>query len=89
MNQPVMFDYYLHLHFRSHWRLWSGCWWSEMPLGALNFKSARHVPQKRVTLVCHQEMLCAQLLSCVQLFVTLWTVTCQATLSTRFRRQDY
>ena len=62
-----MFDYYLHLHFRSRWRLGNGCWWSEMPLGALNFRSAWCVPQRLLTLVCHQEMLCAQLLSHVQL----------------------
>ena len=84
-----MFDYYLHLHFRSRWRLWNGCWWSEMPLGALNFRRVWYVPQRLLTLVCRQEMLCAQLLSHVQLFVTLWTVTCQAPLSVRFPRQDY
>ena len=32
---------------------------------------------------------CAQLLSCVQLFVTLWTVACQAPLSMGFYRQEY
>ena len=31
----------------------------------------------------------AQSLSCVQLFVTLWTVACQAPLSTGFFRQEY
>ena len=31
----------------------------------------------------------AQLLSCVQRFVTLWTVVCQALLSMRFSRQEY
>ena len=31
----------------------------------------------------------AQLLSCVQLFATLWTVVCQAPLSMRFSRQEY
>ena len=30
-----------------------------------------------------------QLLSCVQLFVTLWTVACQAPLSLGFSRQEY
>ena len=84
-----MFDYYLHLHFRSRWRLRNGCWWSEMPLGALNFRSAWYVPQRLLTLVCHQEMSCAQLLSHVQLFATPWTVTCHALLSMRFPRQDY
>ena len=29
------------------------------------------------------------LLSCVQLFVTLWTITLQAPLSIRFSRQEY
>ena len=28
-------------------------------------------------------------LSCVQLFVTLWTIACQAPLSTEFSRQEY
>ena len=31
----------------------------------------------------------AQLLSCVRLFVTPWTVACQAPLSMRFSRQEY
>ena len=31
----------------------------------------------------------AQLLSCVQLFVTLWTVVCQAPLSLGLSRQEY
>ena len=34
-------------------------------------------------------MLCAQLLSCVWLFVILWTVACQAPLSMGFFRQEY
>ena len=32
---------------------------------------------------------CVLLLSCVQLFLTPWTVTCQASLSTGFSRQEY
>ena len=32
---------------------------------------------------------CAEELSCVQLFVTLWTVACQAHLSMEFFRQEY
>ena len=32
---------------------------------------------------------CAQSLCCVQLFVTLWTVACQAPLSMEFSRQEY
>ena len=32
---------------------------------------------------------CAQLLSCVQLFATPWTVACQAPLSVGFPRQEY
>ena len=32
---------------------------------------------------------CAQLLSCVQLFATPWTVACQAPLSMGFPRQEY
>ena len=34
-------------------------------------------------------MYCAQLLSCVQLFVTLWTIACQAPLSIGFSSQEY
>ena len=34
-------------------------------------------------------MLCAQLLSCVSLFVTSWTVARQAPLSMEFSRQEY
>ena len=34
-------------------------------------------------------MPCAQLLSCVWLFATLWTVACQAPLSMGFFRQEY
>ena len=30
-----------------------------------------------------------QLLSCVQLFATLWTIACQAPLSMGFSRQEY
>ena len=33
-------------------------------------------------------LVCAQLLSRVQLFVTLWTAPCQAPLSTEFSRQE-
>ena len=32
---------------------------------------------------------CAQSLSCVQLFVTLWTVACHTPLSMEFFRQEY
>ena len=32
---------------------------------------------------------CAQLLTCVLLFVTTWTVTCQAPLTMEFSRQKY
>ena len=32
---------------------------------------------------------CAGMLSCVQLFATLWTVVCQASLSKGFSRQEY
>ena len=34
-------------------------------------------------------MLCAQLLSCVRLFATPWTVALQAPLSMGFPRQEY
>ena len=33
--------------------------------------------------------MCASILSCVQLFVTPWTVACQAPLSMEFSRQEY
>ena len=33
--------------------------------------------------------MCAQSFSCVWLFATLWTVACQASLSTGFSRQEY
>ena len=33
--------------------------------------------------------LCAKSLSCVRLFVTPWTVACQAPLSMGFSRQEY
>ena len=33
--------------------------------------------------------MCAQSLSCVQLFVTPWTLACQAPLSMDFSRQEY
>ena len=33
--------------------------------------------------------LCAKLLHCIQLFSTLWTIACQASLSIGFSRQDY
>ena len=39
----------------------------------------------KIVLVC----VCAQSLSCVQLFVTSWTVACQALLSMGFSRQEY
>ena len=32
---------------------------------------------------------CAELLSCVQLFVTIWTVACQAPLSMGFSSEEY
>ena len=35
------------------------------------------------------EVLCVQLLSCVQLFVTLWAVAHRAPLSKGFPRQEY
>ena len=34
-------------------------------------------------------LLCAGVLSCVQLFVTLWTIAHQAPLSMEFSRQEY
>ena len=34
-------------------------------------------------------MICAQLLSCEQLFAAPWTIACQAPLSMEFSRQEY
>ena len=45
--------------------------------------------------VCVRVCMCVRacthvrVLSCIQLFVTLWTVACQALLSTEFSRQEY
>ena len=35
------------------------------------------------------ECVCAQLLGCLQLFATPWTIACQAPLSMEFSRQEY
>ena len=35
------------------------------------------------------DCVCAQLLSCVQLFAALWTVACQAPLSMEYSKQEY
>ena len=42
-----------------------------------------------ITEEINKSHVCAQSLSRVQLFVTLWTVACQAPLSTRFSRQEH
>ena len=44
---------------------------------------------KRGLIVCVCVCVCARALSHLQLFVTLWTVVCQAPLSLGFSRQDY
>ena len=41
------------------------------------------------TCICMYVMCCVYSLSCVQLFVTPWTVACQAPLSMGFSRQEY
>ena len=40
-------------------------------------------------LISYLFYVCVQSLSCVRLFATLWTLTCQAPLSMRFFRQEY
>ena len=45
--------------------------------------SATHV----CVFVCARVRVCAQSLSCIRLFATLWTIACQAPLSIRFPRQ--
>ena len=40
-------------------------------------------------MVLHNLNIKSQLLSCVQLFVTPWTVACQVTLSMEFSRQEF
>ena len=50
----------------------------------------RAVPRKtKIRCVCTCVFVCAQSLSCVHLFVTPWTVACQAPLSMEFTRQEY
>ena len=45
-------------------------------------------PNSSVTYATCFTCVCAQFLSCVRLFVTQWTVTCQAPLSMEFSRQE-
>ena len=40
-------------------------------------------------MVLHNLNIKSQLLSCVQIFVTPWTVACQVTLSMEFSRQEF
>ena len=54
-------------------------------------KGLAYMVSSRVQNFTHTQSMCvcAQLLSCVWLFATLWTVACQAPLSTGFSRQEY
>ena len=47
------------------------------------------LPNPRVKSRSPTLCVCVLLLSCVRLFLTPWTVTCQAPLSTGFSRQEY
>ena len=43
----------------------------------------------KLMMVLHNLNIKSQLLSCVQIFVTPWTVACQVTLSMEFSRQEF
>ena len=64
----------------------SGNWWWTGRPGVLWFMGSQRVRHDWVTELNWTELI---VLSRVQLFVTLWTITCQALLSMEFPRQDY
>ena len=65
----------------------SQTWKENLVLLHITFhKTRKHTLQLRGLMVM---CLCAPLLSLVQLFVTLWTVGCQAPLSKAFFRKEY
>ena len=70
--------------------------WTEKPGRLLSMgsqKSWTWIPSNVFLLSCHCDgclsCVCAKLLSCDWLFVMLWAVTHQASLSMRFSRQEY
>ena len=62
--------------------------WTEEPDGlqSMGSQGAGHL---KVSFLARTPIVVVELLSHVCLFVTLWTVACQAPLSTGFPRQDY
>ena len=60
--------------------------WKNILLTHLRSLGAGQSPQSSLKWL---ECLCAQLLSCVKLSVAPWTVTCQASLSMEFSRQEF
>ena len=64
-------------------------WWTGRPgvLQSMGLQRVRHDWATELNWMC--VCTCAQLLSCVQLFVTPWTVPHQAPLSMGFSRQEY
>ena len=59
------------------------------PLLEFHLEYAPTAMSKRYSDFLRVMLVCAQLLSHVHLFVTLWTVACQALLSIGFSRQEY
>ena len=60
-------------------------WWGCKPVQSLGRTLWRLLQKLEIELPC----VCAQLLSCVQLFVTPWTLACQLSLSKEVFRQEY
>ena len=58
--------------------------WVDLTIIVLSEVSQRKTKYHMQSLMC-----CAQSLSCVRLFVSPWTVACQAPLSMGFSRQEY
>ena len=59
------------------------------PLLEFHLEYAPTAMSKRYSDFLRVMLVCAQLLSHVHLFVTLWTVACQALLSIGFSRREY
>ena len=58
-------------------------------LDNVNFFSHVSPPWHSPHYLGRSQLICISCFSCVQLFVTLWTVACQAPLSMGFSRQEY
>ena len=65
------------------------CLMYQDPLLEFHLEYAPTARSKRYSDFLLVMLVCAQLLSHVYLFVTLWTVACQALLSIGFSRQEY